>query len=57
MTKADIMIVDDEFGVRDSLSRWLADDNYRVGTAESATEALKKLDKELANKLLGLINK
>ncbi len=42
-----ILIVDDEFGVRDSLSRWLAEDNYRVGTAASATEALKKLDTEL----------
>ena len=39
-----ILIVDDEFGVRDSLSRWLQQDNYRVDTAESAKEALLKLD-------------
>ncbi|MFC1747117.1 sigma-54-dependent transcriptional regulator [Candidatus Neomarinimicrobiota bacterium] len=40
-----ILIVDDEFGVRDSLSRWLEQDNYRIGVAESAKGALEHLDK------------
>ncbi|UCH10099.1 MAG: sigma-54-dependent Fis family transcriptional regulator [Fidelibacterota bacterium] len=39
-----ILIVDDEFGVRDSLTRWLEKDNYRVEAAGSAKEALLKLD-------------
>ena len=47
-----ILIVDDEFGVRDSLSRWLADDNYKVDTAASAAEALKKLDTDLWDVIL-----
>ncbi|UCD37587.1 MAG: sigma-54-dependent Fis family transcriptional regulator [Fidelibacterota bacterium] len=39
-----ILVVDDEFGVRDSLTRWLQEDNYRVDSAASAKEALQKLD-------------
>jgi DNA-binding NtrC family response regulator len=39
-----ILIVDDEFSVRDSLTRWLQEGNYRVDSAASAEEALKKLD-------------
>jgi DNA-binding NtrC family response regulator len=39
-----ILVVDDEFGVRDSLTRWLQEDNFRVDAAESAKEALQKLD-------------
>ncbi len=39
-----ILIVDDEFGVRDSLTRWLEEDNYRIAAAESAKEALRRLD-------------
>ncbi len=39
-----ILVVDDEFGVRDSLTRWLQEDNYRVGAAESAREALHQLE-------------
>ncbi|MFC2077023.1 sigma-54-dependent transcriptional regulator [candidate division KSB1 bacterium] len=39
-----ILVVDDEFGVRDSLSRWLLEDNFRVQACSSATEALKYLD-------------
>ncbi len=39
-----ILIVDDEYGVRDSLTRWLAADNYRVDAAPSAKDALQKLD-------------
>ncbi len=39
-----ILIVDDEFVVRDSLSKWFAQDGYRVGTAEDANRALKLMD-------------
>jgi DNA-binding NtrC family response regulator len=38
-----ILIVDDEFSVRDSLGRWFKEDGFRVGTAENANDALKKL--------------
>lgn len=41
-----ILVVDDEYGVRDSLSRWLQDDNYRVSSADSAKGALQILDKD-----------
>ena len=40
-----ILIVDDEFSVRDSLQNWFATDGYRVDSAENAEEALKKLQK------------
>lgn len=39
-----ILIVDDEFVVRDSLSKWFAQDGYRVGTAEDANHALKLME-------------
>ena len=38
-----ILIVDDEFSVRDSLYNWFKTEGYRVNTAENAMEALKKL--------------
>lgn len=38
-----ILVVDDEFSVRDSLYNWFKTEGYRVDTAENATEALKKL--------------
>ena len=38
-----ILIVDDEPVVRDSLASWFADEGYEVGTAESAKEALRRL--------------
>ena len=41
--EAAVLIVDDEFSVRDSLSNWCRKDGYRVGTAENATEALRHL--------------
>jgi DNA-binding NtrC family response regulator len=37
-----ILVVDDEFSVRDSLTKWLTEEGYRVDAAESAVEALKK---------------
>jgi len=38
-----ILIVDDEFSVRDSLYKWFVMEGYRVDTAEDANSALKKL--------------
>ncbi len=38
-----ILIVDDEFSVRDSLFNWFKFEGYRVATAENGMEALKKL--------------
>jgi two-component system response regulator HydG len=41
--KGSVLIVDDEAVVRDSLRKWLREEGYEVGTAENATEALKRL--------------
>jgi DNA-binding NtrC family response regulator len=41
--KGRLLIVDDEPVVRDSLSKWFAEEGYEVGTAESASEALRRL--------------
>lgn len=38
-----ILIVDDEFSVRDSLTKWFRSDGYLAESAANATEALKKL--------------
>ena len=38
-----ILIVDDEFSVRDSLFNWFKTEGYRVDTAENGMKALKKL--------------
>jgi DNA-binding NtrC family response regulator len=38
-----ILIVDDEYSVRDSLYHWFRKDGYEVKAAENATEALKAL--------------
>ena len=37
-----ILIVDDEFAVRDSLSKWFQADGFQVGTAADATEAFER---------------
>ena len=37
-----ILIVDDEFSVRDSLCKWFRSDGFTVDTAENATAALEK---------------
>jgi len=46
MTKAkgSILIVDDEFSVRDSLGHWFRKDGFDVHEAENATEALQALE-------------
>ncbi|MDH4222817.1 MAG: sigma-54 dependent transcriptional regulator [candidate division Zixibacteria bacterium] len=38
-----ILIVDDEFSVRDSLTEWFKEDGYLADSAADATEALKKI--------------
>ncbi len=40
-TTARILIVDDEFSVRDSLQNWFRKDGYQVTAAENAVEALQ----------------
>ena len=41
MKSTDILIVDDEVGIRDLLSEILQDEGYGVATAENATVARK----------------
>jgi DNA-binding NtrC family response regulator len=41
--KANLLIVDDELIVRDSLGKWFREEGYEVRTAESAQEALSLL--------------
>ena len=38
-----ILIVDDELIVRESLSKWFAEEGFRVESADNAANALKKL--------------
>jgi two-component system response regulator HydG len=40
---ARLLVVDDEFSMRDSLEQWFRRDGYRTATAGDATEALQKL--------------
>jgi two-component system response regulator HydG len=42
-SKGQLLIVDDENIVRDSLSKWFREEGYEVGTAESASDALTRL--------------
>ena len=41
--KANLLIVDDELIVRDSLSKWFREEGYEVDVAESANQALTQL--------------
>jgi two-component system, NtrC family, response regulator HydG len=41
--KGNILIVDDELAVRDSLSKWFREEGYEVGMAEGARQALVML--------------
>ncbi|MDZ7373717.1 MAG: sigma-54 dependent transcriptional regulator [candidate division KSB1 bacterium] len=42
-SRVGILVVDDEYSVRDALYKWFRDDGYRVDVAADAHEALKKL--------------
>jgi len=41
-----VLVVDDEFSVRDSLESWFKKDGYRTGTAKDAQEALECLRRD-----------
>ena len=41
--KGQILIVDDELSVRDSLSKWFQEEGYEVGVAENAGDALTRM--------------
>jgi len=45
-TSGNILIVDDEFSVRDSLYHWFRKDGFQAQTAENAAEALKALQEK-----------
>jgi DNA-binding NtrC family response regulator len=42
-TQGKLLIVDDEFSVRDSLGKWFREEGYEVATTENASEALTRL--------------
>ena len=42
-TQGKLLIVDDEFSVRDSLAKWFHEEGYEIGTAENASEALTRM--------------
>src|SRR5438552_11969280 len=41
--QGNLLIVDDELTVRDSLGKWFREEGYEVATAESASEALTRM--------------
>ncbi len=41
--KGKLLIVDDEFSVRDSLGKWFREEGYDISTAENASDALTRL--------------
>ncbi len=41
--KGNLLIVDDELTVRDSLGKWFHEEGYEIATAESANEALTRM--------------
>src|SRR5438045_215949 len=41
--QGNLLIVDDELSVRDSLGKWFHEEGYEVATAESASEALTRV--------------
>jgi DNA-binding NtrC family response regulator len=41
-----VLIVDDEFSMRDSLVHWFEKDGYRTGGAQDGREALQRLDEQ-----------
>ncbi len=47
-----VLVVDDELVVRDSLKEWLEEEGFQVDMAESGTETLDKVTKEIYHLLL-----
>jgi len=45
-TRGNVLIVDDEAVITDSLAHWLTEDGYVVGTAGSAAEGLRRLQEQ-----------
>jgi len=45
MHKRNILIVDDEFSVRQSLEEWFVEDGFQVETAENGHAAIEKMDR------------
>jgi len=52
MAKAQVLIVDDEEGIRESLSQIIEDDGYETVTASSGEEAIKVLQETLPDLVL-----
>jgi DNA-binding NtrC family response regulator len=44
--RASILVVDDEFSVRDSLQQWFKKDGHHAGSAQDAREALQRLEQQ-----------
>ncbi len=42
-SKGNLLIVDDELSVRDSLAKWFREEGFEIGSAENASEALSRL--------------
>ncbi len=42
-THGNLLIVDDELSVRDSLSKWFREEGYEIGMAENANDALTRM--------------
>jgi putative two-component system response regulator len=55
-TRGTVMIVDDEKHVRTLLSRWLSDDGWICQTAESAAQAITRLEASPAHVVVSDIN-
>jgi len=52
MAKAHVLIVDDEEGIRESLSQIIEDDGYETATASSGEEAIKAVQETLPDLVL-----
>ncbi len=52
VTGAKILVVDDELGVRQFLSRLLVEEGYEVETVDNASDALERIEKERHNLIL-----
>jgi PAS domain S-box-containing protein len=52
VAKSRILVIDDELGVREFLSRLLTDEGHEVETVDNARDALEKIEKERYNLIL-----